>query len=119
MDSDSGEQSEGEPVTAAGTEGPRQPGWEDWDWRGAETGAENLECFSELRDGRPIPVAGSLAGQGWGLLGALSLLWASSTIPLHLGRREGEEVHLRMAFSAVGPPRRARVAGAGWGRGRV
>lgn len=69
MDSDSGEQSEGEPVTTAGTEGPRQPSREG---RGREEGRLGQEIASISRSCR----AGgrSLPGQDRGLLRAVSLL---------------------------------------------
>lgn len=87
MDSDSGEQSEGEPVTTAGTEGSRHRSQEGW---GRQEGRPGLEIASISLSGQAggrSPAARSLPSRDWGLLRAVSLLWAFS--PIALGRAGG------------------------------
>lgn len=51
MDSDSGEQSEGEPVTATGTAGSRQPSPEGWGQEEAKSGQEIASVPSRCQAG--------------------------------------------------------------------
>lgn len=68
MDSDSGEQSEGEPVTAAGTEGVVAPQPEGWGQEEGRPGQEVARIPSSCQAGGRAPAAGFLPGRDWGSL---------------------------------------------------
>lgn len=119
MDSDSGEQSEGEPVTTAGTEGSRQPSGEGWDREKEKTGQEISTVSRSLgREGGRSPAARFVTGRDQRLLSAGSLL--SGFLPLRTwARGEAQEVHLRVPLHAAWLLQQSRVARATWGWGRV
>jgi hypothetical protein len=110
MDSDSGEQSEGEPVTAAGTGGPLG-GLGRRGSRGRKSLVFLRAAGQEADPRQPDPF------QAWtrDRLALVSLLRGFPSTPLHLGARQGEEARLRVALRAAGRPQLARVAGLGGG----
>lgn len=117
MDSDSGEQSEGEPVTASGTEGPRPPGGEGWGPRRGGRGRKPRVFLGAAgREADPQQCDPFQAGTGdCSAPGVCSGAFS----PVALRRAGG-----RRGASAEGSQRRrapaaGRVARAGWGRGRV
>ena len=117
MDSDSGEQSEGEPVTTAGTEGSRQPSREGWDWEEERTGQE-ISCISPSCRREADPQQLGLLQGGTSDCSALGVCFrAFSSFALgHAGGTGGAFAcasPLSVALAAVS------VTRAVWGWGRV
>lgn len=112
MDSDSGEQSEGEPVTAAGREGATLPGGLGLERRGDQCRKSRVFLGAAGQEAGPL-AAQDLSDQNW------ELVLGRPLTPWHLGASEGQEGHLPMDHTVAGSPAAALrlTTGAGGGGG--